>query len=70
MAIAQNTKVEGAISRADTDTLAMAYALMKVAEALKGLEGQTPALVTALTMIANAIEDGTDKIANAITNRP
>lgn len=70
MALPPNPKLEGAIANADTDTLAVAYALLRVAEALRNLDAQNPPLVAALNHIAsnvaNRIEDGADKIANAI----
>lgn len=71
MALPPNSKLEGAIGRADTDTLAVAYALLRVGEALRDLDGHSPALVAALNNIANKVEDGLDKIANAIDkNKP
>jgi hypothetical protein len=66
MALPPNPRIEGAIRSADTDTMAVAYALLQVAAALR----EATALGPSLDRVAHEIDVGTRRIANAIRNLP
>jgi hypothetical protein len=71
MPLPPNPDLDGNIEAAarSSDTAAVAYALLRVGQALDTLDGNGPKLIEALHKIAHEIEAGTRRIARAIRDK-